>query len=211
VTQPQKPPTAESLAELLALAKSHFSEGRQSAAAEVLSAYLRYRPDDIEARFDHGECLRILSRNKQSEDEFLFVAKAGEKYSRRVVHSRLGMLYDGWGKRGLSEAHWEQACASDDAPGWAWIMRGANLAEMEDFPNAEACYRKALDCEDCDKDEAYLNLGYVLRAQKNYIDAEAAFARALEITPDYADAIEGLQSLEGVLDSIDAVHKLLSE
>jgi tetratricopeptide (TPR) repeat protein len=211
VIQPEKSPSAESLDEVFTSAMSHFLEGREPAAAELFAEYLRHRPDDIETRFHYGESLRILGRNKESEAEFLYVVNAQSTYSKRVVHSRLAQLYDVWGKHDLSETHWEKACASDDAPGWAWIMRGANLAQIGEFQSAEACFRKALNCDRCDDDEAYLNLGYVLRAQTNYIDAEAAFRRALEITPDYAEAIEGLYSLEGVLDSINAVHKLLTD
>jgi len=45
-------------------------------------------------------------------------------------------------------------------------------------------------------DEAYLNLGLVLRAQERYKEALACFEKALELTPDYRKAITAKSDIE---------------
>src|SRR5262249_5106813 len=108
----------------------------------------------------------VVGRCEESEAEFLQVSKSRSKYAGPLVQTRLAMLYDDWGNHELAEEYWEKACAANGAPGWAWIMRGANLAALGKFEEAEACHRKATTLDDCDQDEAYLNLGYVIRAQR---------------------------------------------
>ena len=48
-------------------------------------------------------------------------------------------------------------------------------------------------------DEAYLNLGLVLRAQERYTEALECFKKALELTPDYELAITGKSDMENVI------------
>jgi tetratricopeptide (TPR) repeat protein len=45
-------------------------------------------------------------------------------------------------------------------------------------------------------DEAYFNLGLVLRAQERYQEALACFEKALELTPDYREAITAKSDVE---------------
>ena len=80
--------------------------------------------------------------------------------------------------------------------GWLWIFRGANLARWGKLKAAHRCYRTALTLE-CARDEAYLNLGYIYRAEGRYGEAIRCFQRALAIDPEYQLAQSALLSLEG--------------
>jgi tetratricopeptide (TPR) repeat protein len=48
-------------------------------------------------------------------------------------------------------------------------------------------------------DEAYHNLGLVLRGQDRLVEAAECFRKAIELCADYPEAIEALQDVESVL------------
>ena len=78
-------------------------------------------------------------------------------------------------------------------------MRGANLAVLEHFDEALECHEHAVQFEEDNKDEAYLNLGAVLRAQRKYREAAEAFKRALvALSPEYELGRVALRSLSEV-------------
>lgn len=192
-------PTDAALDDLLEAAIVHFNDGHVVASLELFTEYFRHRSDNIVACYFYGESLRIVGRYNESEVEFLKVLTSDSKYSGRLIHTRLARLYEDIGKRELAEEHWRSACSVNDAKGWAWTMRGANLASCGRYVEAESCHRKALTFGDCVREEAFLNLGYVLSEQAKYVDAELAFKHALEVSPHYAEAVDGLRSLEDLI------------
>jgi tetratricopeptide (TPR) repeat protein len=203
-------PTEAALNALLAAAITQFRNERDVAAIEVFNRYLTHRDEDMEARYFFGECLRRIGRRADAEAEFIRVLKSDSSYSDRRIHIRLAQLYQDWGKHELAETYWAEACKSKAVHGWEWIMRGANLANWGRFDEAARCQRNALEIGDCDRDEAFLNLGFVKRATGDYVGAENAFREALAITPEYPHAIEALETLQGVRDAIDETNRLLS-
>jgi tetratricopeptide (TPR) repeat protein len=84
------------------------------------------------------------------------------------------------------------------------IFLGALLAKKGDFSGAEHCHRKGTRCSKGCVDEAYLNLGLVLRAQERYSEALECFRKSLELTPDYEDAIIGKSDMENVIAILEA-------
>lgn len=56
------------------------------------------------------------------------------------------------------------------------------------FDKAEEYYQKAIQCTDGYVDEAYLNYGYLFRAQERFPDALDAFKKAIELDPEYEKA-----------------------
>lgn len=110
------------------------------------------------------------------------------------------MLYMDAGQHDRAEAEFAQSVSDPEAHAstWFWIIRGANFARATQLDAAERCHRTGTTMTDGDLDEAWLNLGLVLRAQGRYPDAIDAFRRALELTPDYEEAIDGLRSLDGI-------------
>jgi uncharacterized protein (TIGR02996 family) len=203
-------PTDEEFKKMRELAYAQFSDEREAVALEILQRYLAHMPDDYHARLLYADCLRIIGRREEAEYEFQRVSFAPKTISYHELHAKLGMLYQDWGKLSEAEEHFAIACGPADSPGWAWILRGANLALMERFDDAAECHRKATKIESrCDRDEAFLNLGLVLRAQAKYEEAADAFRSALELNPDYPAAIEALKSIDGIARSLDLTEKLL--
>lgn len=205
-------PTDRALDKLREQARLHQDEDRDAVALELCSLYLLHRPEDRDVLLVHAQCLRNLGRKSEAEEVYLQLLSTGDGRPWHQLHAELGMLYHDWGKYALAEEHWEQSCCARNPPGWAWIMRGANLARCERFDEAADCQRKAVNIrEECDRDEAFLNLGYVLRAQGKYSDATDAFRSALAITPDYPEAITALNGLQNWADSLQQAWSLLSE
>src|SRR5262249_19488573 len=66
-----------------------------------------------------------------------------------------------------------------------FIYLGGILAKQGRLKEAELCHRKAVQLSTGPADEAYHNLGLVLRAQGKYGDALKYFNRAVKIDPAY--------------------------
>ena len=78
------------------------------------------------------------------------------------------------------------------------------MARKGDLNAAEACQRNATKCPEGPIDEAYLNLGYDLRARERYAEALESFNKALEITPDYEEALVGRADMEKAIAFLSA-------
>jgi tetratricopeptide (TPR) repeat protein len=81
----------------------------------------------------------------------------------------------------------------------AYIYLGVMLAKNGQLDEAEALHRRTTACADGCLDEAYLNLGHVLRAKDRYLDALECFRAALRRDPLYEAAQEALADIEQVL------------
>jgi tetratricopeptide (TPR) repeat protein len=190
-------------------AKDAYDEGRFAATAELLGAYVRCKEDDAFAWMMLGDAQRVLGLTDEAERS---LRRSLELDSGRwMTRVRLARLCDDAGRHDEAEAWYAEALEDPEAAatGYLWIFRGSNFARQCQLRAAEECHRKAAALDHVDVDEAYLNLGYVLRAQGRYVEAGAAFRRALELCPDYPEAAEGMQSLEGVEGAIAAARSLL--
>jgi hypothetical protein len=64
--------------------------------------------------------------------------------------------------------------------------------------SSHRCHRTALTLSDVDVDEAWLNVGLVLRAQGRYAEATEALHKCIGLDSKCADAHESLDSMEGI-------------
>jgi tetratricopeptide (TPR) repeat protein len=204
-------PTKEALVELRKMAEACDDDERVAVAVELFALYLKYCPADTSARLQLGRGLHILGLMQEAEAEYLTARAESAGVPNWRVDMCLGELYKNLSKHDLAEEHYQRCCSTAGAPDWIWILRGGNLARAGRLHEAEECHRKAATLEDCDRDEAYLSLGLVLRARGNYAAAESAFRSALEITPDYSEALDGLQSVAGMSESLEFAKQLLAE
>lgn len=90
----------------------------------------------------------------------------------------------------------------DDAD--AYIFLGSVLARDGKLLEAEAAHRSATQCDDGCIDEAYLNLGLILRARGRYAEARQFFERALELDPEYQAAQDGIDDIDNALPYVQA-------
>ena len=97
--------------------------------------------------------------------------------------------------RGAEEWHKKAIEAEPDHTA-GHIYLGALYAGMGKLEDAEKAHRDATKCSVRNVDEAYLNLGFVLRAQGRLDEAKDCFVRALELDPQYDYAREALEDVE---------------
>ncbi|MGN6369453.1 MAG: tetratricopeptide repeat protein [Phycisphaerae bacterium] len=205
------PNREELLDEIRDLALAAAKDDRDPIAVELLHKYLQHRPADGYMWFRLGEALRVIGLNNEAEHALNTALElAPEK--RPWILAQYGKLCADAGRRAEAELAYAEACQHPETSGrgWLWIMRGANLAADTQLSPAEKCHRHALTFHDeyVDRDEAFLNLGYVLRAQGRYAEASDAFKSALAITPDDTDAAEALHSLDGIKEALAKAKEL---
>ena len=70
----------------------------------------------------------------------------------------------------------------------AWIFLGSVLARLGEHDEAKRCHRNAIDSATECADEAYCNLGLLLRAEGEYQAAIDCFTKAIELDPQYREA-----------------------
>lgn len=200
---------ANPLQELKDRAKEAYADDRTPAVVELLCRYLPHRPEDGYAWFIHGDSLRQMGRSSEAIVALEKAMETAPDDRLSDVQIQLGMIYMKMGRFDEAERWFAAAveCDPDGERGWCWIFRGGNFASWEKFEQALECHRRAVELG-YNEDEAYLNIGCVLRAQGKYEDAADAFRKALSLTPDYPKAEEALQTLEGIQEALELAIRL---
>jgi tetratricopeptide (TPR) repeat protein len=75
------------------------------------------------------------------------------------------------------------------------VFLGAVLAKQGRFAEAKQFHRRAARLATHPADEAYFNLGLILRAERRYSEAVRCFDRAIKIDPKYSLAREARQDV----------------
>ena len=108
----------------------------------------------------------------------------------------MGRLFDESGAHDDAARWYREAIDADPTDASHRIFLGGMLAKLGRFEEAEAEHRAATQCAEGDIDEAYLNLGFVLRAQARFAEAAACFRTAIHIDPGYKAARRALRDVE---------------
>lgn len=173
-----------------------WSAGEYARALEISRELLRDFPDFNLGWMLQGVVLYELARYEEAE-QVLRNAILGlplEHLHHGYVH--LGHLYRERGDYVNAEKWYRKAIDLEPDDAGRHIFLGALLAKRGDIPGAEAAHRKATQCSKGAVDEAYFNLGLVLRAQERYQEALACFEKAVKLTPEYPEAITAKTDVE---------------
>ena len=171
---------------LRAKVKWAYGKDLEPFVAEALSVYLVHRPNDGYMWFVYGDVLRVLGRYSEAIDalnEAIELAPAKHHY---LVCARMAYAHNGAGRREEAERWFAKSVENRNGvmPGWIWLLRGGNLAQLGRFEDAIACYRNALAVksdESIDECEVCLNIGLAHRAQRRYDAAAESFHRAIAL------------------------------
>lgn len=111
----------------------------------------------------------------------------------------LGHLSKAKSEIGAAESHYRQAIEllPDDTRGYIYL--GGMLASNGRLDEAEGLLRRAAKCAEGDLDEAYLNLGMILRAKGDYLHALVALRESLALDPFDTDTQDAIIDIESVL------------
>src|SRR5688572_559500 len=153
---------------------------------EMLKRYVRDFPENGAAWLALGIQLVGVSRfseGKQALERALGL-HPGKKWI-RLVECAMGDLFRNQGDAVLAEQWYRKAIehGPDDAQGYIYL--GAMLARLGRLGEAEEIHRRGTSCSEGCVDEAWYNLGLVLRAQERYSEAAECFERALKLDPQY--------------------------
>ena len=153
-------------------------------------------PESARGWMQYGGALIDLARYEEAKSALEKSIKLCPDGKLDHPYTFMGDLYKFAGDYN-SAIEWYKKCIEitpdDSAP---YIYIGSILVKSGRLNEAEEYHRKATLCTEGCIDEAYLNLGYVLRAQERYTEALDCFNKALEIDPEYKEAIEGVEDLE---------------
>lgn len=151
----------------------------------LLQSFVRDYPDSSGAWRRLGQTLVDVSRFDEAFQALETARSLAEPGYLVFVYCALGNLFREKGDDGAAERWYREAITHrpDDTQGY--IHLGGFYARRGRLAEAEAIHRRGTLCKKGCIDEAYLNLGFVLRAQKRFEEALACFQRAFEIDPQY--------------------------
>lgn len=165
-----------------------WAAGEQAIALELCRELLHNFPDHTIGRLLEGIILSDLARYDEAEQ---VIKEAIQGLSLEALphgYTHLAHLHNDRGRYDEAEKWYRKAIELDPDNAGLHVFLGAVLARKGDLQQAEASHRRATLCPNGAVDEAYLNLGLVIRAQERYEEARECFTKALEITADYPDA-----------------------
>jgi tetratricopeptide (TPR) repeat protein len=173
--------------------------GHSAMAVLLLKRFLNDFPDFCFGwYFLSSEFINIHRYDEAEEALTQAIAFASEE-SRRNLLGQMGHLFREQGNYDRA-AHWYRE-AIDAAPhnASAYVYLGALFAVQGRLTDAETIHRKAITCSDGCIDEAYYNLGLILRAQERFVEAGDCFREALRLTPNDRIAKQALRDAERCL------------
>jgi tetratricopeptide (TPR) repeat protein len=173
---------------------------------ELLSAYVRFKPDHGIAWFHFGDALRVIGRLADAEQALRRALDLAPENRRFTVYARIAMVIEKRGSPADAEKWYRLATSEAGCPGWMWCLRGSNLLSSETHALARTCFEAALKSDDADREEVFLNLALLARMQRRYDEARGYLQEALKIDPNYGAAKKALESLAGIEKTIEAAE-----
>lgn len=171
-------------------------------ALTVLRArrYLTRYPDDWMGWLILGSSLTDLARYEEAVEALENSLRLTPRPGQIFVFAKFGHLHRAKGEYDQAAEWYQRAVDASPTDAAGRIYLGAVLAKQGRLAEAEAMHRSATeDCYEGCIDEAFLNLGFVLRAQERFAEARAAFVEALVIDPQYTLAREALRDVQRCL------------
>ena len=164
------------------------AEDLPATEVELLTRFVRDYPESGIAWFRLGRELSELSRFGEAEEALRKAVELSPASKLVFVLCAMGELFQHKGDDESAERWFRQAISDspDDAQGYIYL--GGMLARLGRLDEAEEVHRKGTLCKTGCIDEAFLNLGYVLRAKERYAEAFGCFDRALALDPKYKSA-----------------------
>jgi tetratricopeptide (TPR) repeat protein len=193
-------PVQEDENELYGKMFSAWKAGEHAYALEISRDLLRRFPDYEIGWLLQGVVLYELARYDESQKTLRRALQIipDQVLDHGYVH--LGHLCKNRGEYEDAERNYRKAIELAPDNAGRYVFLGALLATKGEFGASEKVHRDGTRCLQGRIDEAYLNLGYVLRAQERYKEALECFNKALELTPDYDRALTAKRDMAKVIE-----------
>lgn len=158
--------------------------------------YLTKYGDDGPAWMWLGDALTDLARFEEARTAYQKAIKCLPRKKRQIAFAAIGHLYFAAGNRNRAASWYQKAIAADPNDASYYIYLGGLRAQQGRFDEAARLHRKATSRKDGRVDEAFLNLGFVLRARERFNEAADCFRKALQIAPKYPEAKSALRDVQ---------------
>jgi tetratricopeptide (TPR) repeat protein len=162
-------------------------------------AFLAVFPTYGPVWYQLGQALRDIARYEEAEAALQKAIEFCPPEKLWCPYGAMGHLFKALGDYGRAAKWYERTIdvAPDDADGYIYL--GGILALQGRLAEAEAVHRKATRRTQGCLDEAFLNLGLVLRAQERFTEAAECFEEAIRRDPDYRDAKKALRDVSACI------------
>jgi len=157
--------------------------------------FLREFPEGGPAWKILGSALIDLARYPEAERAITKAISLCPPEKLWIPLAEMGHLHKARGDYNSAAAWYRQAIEAVPREASGHIYLGGVLAKSGRLAEAEAAHRAATRCIEGCRDEAFLNLGLILRAQERYEEAAQCFERALELDPKYKAAKQALRDV----------------
>lgn len=161
--------------------------------------YLHDFPQDGAGWMMVGIALVEVARYEEAEQAIGKAIELCPPEKRQYPLSQMGHLFREAGDFEQAAEWHRRAIAAAPNNADFRISLGGLLAKQGRFIEAEEVHRTAIVCSEGCIDEAYLNLGYVLRARERFAEASDCFREALRLDPDYRAARRALLDVENCI------------
>jgi tetratricopeptide (TPR) repeat protein len=157
---------------------------REAHLIVLLASYVERHVDDVPIAARYGNALRAVGRFREAVRVYTLALEHAKKPAAQF-NLMMGVALARSNAAPAEAEEWFAKALELDThePGWAWVLRGANLAILERFDKAIECYALALKSKDTDREEALQNIARVYRAVGDYETAAAYFTRASAVSP----------------------------
>jgi tetratricopeptide (TPR) repeat protein len=176
-----------------------FEAGHPALSIELGKLVLAEEPDLVPALMIYGSALASVARHDEALAVFEHVLQVAPPESYRRIYQEIGHIHRARGEPREAEVAYRRASAYAPLDASPYIYLGGMLAGLGRLSEAEELHRSATRCVEGCIDEAWLNLGFVLRAQGRYFEALECFRRVLALEADDATAAAAVVDLEQVL------------
>jgi len=164
-------------------------------ARDFLAVFPTYGP----AWYRLGQALTELNCYENAEQALRQAIRFCPSTSLHLPYTALGKVAQKSGDPGEAESWFRKAieAAPDDSQGY--IFLGGLLASLWRLAEAEEVHRSGTRCSEGCLDEAFWNLGSVLRAQQRFAEAAECFEEAIRRDPQYKAAKAALRDVRACM------------
>lgn len=146
-----------------------------------------------------GIALIELRRYSESEEALNKALKLCPEEKKHIVLSQFGHLEEARGNLDEARSWFQKSHKANPRDASYLILIGSTYMKQGNLEKAEKYQRLAITLTEGCIEEAYFNLGGVLLAKEQYIEARKCYLKALDIDPDYGLAKKWLNDLEATI------------
>jgi tetratricopeptide (TPR) repeat protein len=199
LTRKVMPPANPNTLRWKKLEKAIDSDWSSAYTVALAKDLLAHQPKNGPVWYLLGSALIEIARYREARSALKHSLKLVRKNFHCHPLRMMGSLYDQAGDFELAKQWYRRAirAAPDNAIGY--IFLGGLFSRQGRFVQAEKVLRQAIKCTDGSIDEAFLNLGFNLRAQDRLKEALVCFQRAISIDPHYSLAKHAIRDVRATL------------